>query len=186
MLTPSRLRPLALLVCLTVVVTGAGPAASPVAHAQIFKRVLQGAACAAGGFAGVKAGEKIAEFEAKRLKLPPEEAKKHEKAFKIGVGLALCGVGVWVAGTTYSNLSKRGVENRKKEMEAALEDAQPRTYVDPERPTLRGSIQVHPSVVDGNKECRTVEDVLVDGAQSDRALVKYCRADGGDWKVDTI
>lgn len=174
-----------MLVCLAVVVTGAGVLPSP-AQAQIFKRVLQGVSCIGGGFAGVKVGEKIAEFEAKRLKLSPEEAKKHETAFKIGVALALCGVGAWVAGTTYSNLSKRGAENRKRELEAALEDAQPRTYTDPERPSLRGAITVQPSIVDGNKECRVVEDVLVDGAQSDQALVKYCRTNGGDWKVDVI
>src|SRR5687768_4307891 len=78
------------------------------AEGQIFKRVLQGAACAGGGVAGVKAGEKIAEFEAKRLNLAAADAAKHRKAFQVGMALALCGVGAAVAGTTYSRLSKRG------------------------------------------------------------------------------
>ena len=168
------------------VALGLDLAAPPVAGGQIFKRVLQGVSCAAGGVAGVKAGEKIAEFEAKRLKLSPEEAAKHKKAFQIGTALALCGVGVAVAGTTYSRLSKRGEEARKKELEAAVEDAQPRTYKDPERPTLAGTFTPQPSVMEGDKECRVVEDVLADGAQSDRALVKYCRKMGEGWKLDVI
>ena len=181
-----QVRRLVILLCLSMALATDGVAPT-VAEAQILKRVLQGVSCAAGGIAGIKAGEKIAEIEAKRLKLPPEEAAKHKKAFQIGTALALCGVGAAVAGTTYSRLSKRGEENRKKELEAALEDAQPRTYTDPERPTLSGAVTVQPSVVEGNKECRVVEDVLVDGSQSNNALVKYCRTGaGGDWKVDVV
>lgn len=164
-----------------------GPLTTPArTEAQIFKRTLQAAACIGGGAAGLKAGEKMAEFEARKLNLSPEQARQHRRAFQIGMALALCGVGAAVVGTTYSRMSKRGEENRKREMEAAVADAQPRTYSDPERPALNGSIQVQPSIVDGSKECRTVEDVLADGQQSDRALVKYCRSDGGEWKVDRI
>jgi hypothetical protein len=156
------------------------------AEAQFLKRLTQGISCAAGGLAGVKLGEKIAEFEAKRLNLSPEDAARHKKAFQIGVGLALCGVGAAVAGTTFSRLSKRGEERRKRELEAALEDAQPRTYADPDRPSLTGSVTVQPTITEGNKECRIVEDVLVDGAMSDQALVKYCRTAGEAWKVDIL
>lgn len=169
-----------------IVVHAVGGMVPNAAEAQFMKRFGQGIACAAGGFAGVKAGEKIAEFEAKRLKLPPEEAARHKKAFQIGMGLALCGVGAAVAGTTYSRLSKRGEENRKRELEAAVEDAQPRTYTDPDRPSLAGSVTVQPTVTEGNKECRVVEDVLADGSTSDRALVKYCRAPGENWKLDVL
>jgi hypothetical protein len=157
------------------------------AHAQIWKRVTQVAACGGGAFAGVKIGEKMAEIEARKLKLGPEEAAKHRKAFQIGMALALCGGGAAIAGTTYSKLSKRGKEARERELMAALEDAQPRTYTDPERPTLMGRVSAQPAVAEGDEECRLVEDYLADGAQGDQALVKYCRPlGGGNWAVKNL
>src|SRR6476619_2588239 len=87
------------------------------------KRIVQIGACGGGALAGVKIGEKIAEAEAKRLKLSPEEAKKRTRAFQIGMGLALCGGGAMIAGTSYEKLGKRGREAREKEINAALEDA---------------------------------------------------------------
>ncbi|MGH8431347.1 MAG: hypothetical protein ACREUF_13185, partial [Solimonas sp.] len=127
-----------------------------VATAQPWKRVTQLGACGALGFAGVKIGEKMAEYEAKRLNLNAADAAKHRKAFQIGMGLALCGGGAAIAGTAYTKLSKRGKEAREKEIMAALEDAQPtpRTYVDPEEPSVQGIVTAQPSIVDGNEECR--------------------------------
>lgn len=148
------------------------------------KRLMQAAACGGGAVGGVKLGEKIAEFEAKKLKLGAEEAAKHRRAFQIGVALALCGGGAAIAGTAFDKLSKRGKEAREKELMAALEDAQPRTYADPERPNLRGTFTPQPAVTEGDQECRVVEDYLAEGSQGDRALVKYCRpAGGGTWAL---
>lgn len=154
------------------------------ASAQFRKRLIQAAACGGGAVAGVKLGEKVAEFEAQRLKLSPEEAAKHRRAFQIGLALALCGGGAAIAGTTYSKLSERGRKNREKELMAALDDAEPRNYSDPDRPGLAGTFTPQPLVTEGNQQCRVVEDYLAEGAQGDRALIKYCRPNsGGDWQV---
>jgi hypothetical protein len=44
-----------------------------------------------------------------------------------------------------------------------------------------GSAISQPPAIEGNKECRVVQDTL--GA--DQALVKYCRTPGKDWAVET-
>ena len=145
--------------------------------------VLKGAACLGAGYGGFKLGEKMADFEAKKLNLSPEEAKKHRLAFTIGMALALCGGGAAIAGTTYSRLSKRGKEAREREVMAALEDAKPHTYADPDNPSLTGSAVAQPALVEGDNECRIVEDQL----GGDQALVKYCRKPpDGRWSVKTV
>lgn len=152
------------------------------AEAQFGKRILQVGACAGGAFAGAKLGEAIAKSEAVRLKLSPADARKRQRAFQIGLGLALCGGGAYIAGSVYSKLSKRGQEAREKEVLAALEDAQPHTYADPENPTLTGTVAAQPTFVQGNEECRIVEDRLA----TEEAFVKYCRAPGGMWAVKSV
>jgi hypothetical protein len=166
-------------------------APSRTAEAQIGKRILQLGACGGGALigsrVGSKIGEKLAAFEATRRKLSSQDAELIKKGFQIGFALALCGGGAAVAGTTYGLLSKRGKELRLQELLAAVSDAQPRTYSDPERPTLRGTLTPRPSVVEDDRECRVVEDYLADGARGDSALIRYCRpAAGGAWKVDTL
>ena len=156
--------------------------APPPAEAQFGKRLLQIGACAGAGFAGAKLGEAIAESEAKRLNLTPAEANKRKKAFQIGLGLALCGGGAYIAGTAYSKLSKRGQQAREREVLAALEDAQPHTYADPDNATLTGTATAQPVFVQGNDECRIVEDRL----GGDEAFVKYCRPPGGMWTVKPV
>ena len=151
--------------------------------AQFGKRLLQVGACAGAGFGGTKIGEKIAESEARRLKLSPAEAAKRKKMYEIGLGIALCGGGAYIAGTTYSRLSKRGQEARQKEVMAALEDAMPHTYADPDNPSLQGTAVAQPTFVQGNEECRIVEDHLA----ADSALIKYCRTPpNGMWSVKAV
>jgi hypothetical protein len=148
------------------------------------KRIIQVGACGGGAFAGVKIGDKVAEMEAKRLKLSPEEAKKHLRAYQIGMALALCGGGAAIAGTSYDKMSKRGKDAREKEINAALEDAMPtpHMYSDPDNASLTGTAIAQPAfMADNNKECRVVQDQL--GA--DQSLVKYCRTPGGMWAVET-
>ena len=158
----------------------------PRADAQFKKRLLQIGACGGGAFAGAKLGDKLAEIEARRLNLTPEEAAKRKRAFQIGMAIALCGGGAIIAGTTYSRLSRRGQEARQRELLDALEDAQPRTYTDPEKPSLQGRITPQASTMEGDKECRIVEDYLADTTQGDAALVKYCRPPNGAWKVEVV
>ena len=131
--------------------------------------MLQIGACAGGAYGGAKLGEAIAKSEAARLKLSPAEAQKRQRAFQIGLGLALCGGGAFIAGSAYSKLSKRGQESREKEVMAALEDAEPHSYADPDNPALTGTVSAQPTFVQGNEECRIVQDRLA----ADEALVKY-------------
>ncbi len=174
-------RPLVYALLLAAALGGVLPAP---ADAQIWKRLTQVAACGAGGYAGVKIGEEVAKFEAKRLNLSAADAAKHKKAFQIGIGLALCGGGAAIAGTTYSRLSKRGMESRQQEILKALEDSAPTpyAYVDPDTPSLQGVVVAQPAVVQGDQECRVIQDRLA----GDEALVKYCKGSNGAWAVKAI
>ena len=152
-------------------------------NAAQFGGIVKGAACLGAGYAGFKLGEKMADFEARKLNLSPEQARKHRLAFTIGMALALCGGGAAIAGTTHSRLSKRGKQAREREVMAALDDAKPHTYVDPDNPGLSGTTVAQPALVEGESECRIVEDQLGD----DQALVKYCRKlPDGRWSVKTV
>ena len=153
-----------------------------VAEAQFGKRLLQVGACGAGAFGGVKLGEKVAEMEAKRLNLTPAEAAKRKRAFEIGFALALCGGGAAIAGTAYSKLSKRGQQAREKEILAALDDAMPHTYADPENAALKGTVTPQAAFNEGDQECRVVQDQLA----ADEALIKYCKSSNGTWAVKTV
>ena len=158
--------------------------ASPLAEAQVWKRVTQTVGCGAGAVVGAKVGEKAADYEAKRLGLSPQEAARQKRAYEIGLALAFCAGGAAIAGTTYSHLSKRGKEAREKELQAAVQDASPRVYKDPENPRLEGRLTPQPSFTQGNEECRVIEDHLADGSQTDDALIKYCRQPpDGEWKA---
>jgi hypothetical protein len=148
-----------------------GLAAVPTAEAAQFgKRLLQIGACAGGAYGGAKLGEKVAEMEAKRQNLSPAEAAKRKKMFEIGFAIALCGGGAMIAGT------------REKEILAALDDAMPHSYADPDNPALRGTATPQAAFMDGDQECRIVEDHLA----ADAALVKYCRGANGMWMVKAV
>jgi len=175
----SRVRRTLVAVLSVALVAGALPRS---AEAQFGKRILQIGACGAGAFGGAKLGEKVAEMEARRNKLSPAEAAKRKRMFQIGFALALCGGGAMIAGTTYSKLSKRGQEAREKEVLAALDDAMPHTYADPEAPALKGTVTPQASFMEGQEECRIVEDQLA----PDQALVKYCRGTNGMWAVKAV
>ena len=172
-------RPVLVVVLTFGIITGAMPRA---AEAQFGKRILQVGACGAGLFGGAKLGEKVAEMQARRQKLSPAEAAKQKKMYQIGFALALCGGGALIAGTAYSKLSKRGQEAREKEIMAALDDAMPHTYADPDTPALKGTVTPQATFMDGNEECRIVEDQLA----PDQALVKYCRGANCMWAVKAV
>lgn len=157
-------------------------AVPPKVSAQPWKRITQAAVCVGGAVGGYKLGEKVAEAYIRRMKVPPEQSAKYVRSFQIGLALALCGGGAAIAGTSYEKLSKRGKQAREKEVMAALEDAQPHSYTDPEQPSLQGTIVAKPPEIEGDEECRVVEDQL----GSDQALVKYCRTGPtGKWNVKT-
>ena len=147
---------------------------------------MQVAFCAGGAYGGYKLGQKLAELEATKLKLAAAEAEKHRKAFEIGMALALCGGGALVANTIYSGLSKRDMEARKREMDAALADASPeaRSYVLPES-MLAGTMTAQPIEVDDGRECRTVVDNLAEVGKNEPAMARFCRKPpDGKYEVD--
>lgn len=149
-------------------------APTPVQAIDIKKKAIQIAVCGGGAYGGFKLGEKIAEFEAKKLKLASAEAQKHRQAIQIGTAAALCGAGYFLTGTVYGNLSKRDREAREKEMDAALADANPgtRNYVLPDS-KLTGILTTETAQMEGNKECRWQVDVLSKDGEPARA--KFCR-----------
>ncbi len=150
-----------------------------------FRGLVVAGACAGGAVIGERLGAKVADYHAKRMKVPPEQAQKQKLAFRIGFALALCGGGAVIANTTYSRLSKRGVQARQKEVMNALDDAAPMTphsYTDPEDSSLNGVAKAQPMYVDGERECRVVEDQL----GTDQSLVTYCRKPGEEWKLKKL
>lgn len=165
-----------------VAVTILGAAGARPAHAD-WRKPLVTMACLGGAVAGVKAGEAMAAFEARRRNLSPQEAAQHKRAFQIGMGLAICGAAAGVTNSVYNRLSKRGKEAREREIKAALEDAQPHAYADPDNASLQGTVVAQPAHVEGDGECRVVEDRLAE----ETALVKYCRTPpAGEWKLKRI
>lgn len=146
------------------------------------KGITKVGACGLGVVAGLEVADRVAEFEAKRLKLDPAVAAEHKRSFQLGFALAGCGAASALAGTTYSRLSQRGKEAREREILAALDDAKPRAYADPDSPTLAGTVTPQPSVIDGDRECRVVQDHL----PPDQALIRYCRKGAGPWEVKAL
>lgn len=156
--------------------------ASSVPQAQFLKRVTKLGACGLGGAVGLKVADRVAEFEATRLHLDAATAAEHKRSFQIGFALAGCGGAAALAGTAYARLSERGKAAREREILAALDDAKPRAYADPDNPTLQGTVTAQPSIVDGDQECRIVQDQL----PPDHALIKYCRKGAGPWAVKAM
>jgi hypothetical protein len=81
-------------------------------------------------------------------------------------------------------LSKHGKEAREKEIMAALDDAMPtpHAYADPDNSSVKGEAIAQPTFVQGDEECRIVEDQIA----PDQALIKYCRPPNGKWSVKTL
>ena len=163
----------------------------PSAHAQfgnLKKKLFQAAACGGGAIGGYKLGDKLAEFEAQKMKLNASETAAIKRKYEVGMALALCNGGSAIAGTTYAHLSERDKKAREKAIDDAVADASPatRNYALPDHPDMTGTITTDPVVADANNECRTVEDHLAEGSRGDSALVKYChKPPDGPWDVAT-
>ena len=145
------------------------------AHAiDLKKAAIKLAVCGGGAYGGYKLGEKIADLEAKKLKLAGAEAEKHRRSIQIGMAAALCGTGVLLTGTAYANLSKRDREAREKEMAAALADATPgtRSYILPDS-KIPGTLTTEAAEMNDGKECRWQVDFLSKDGEPARA--KHCR-----------
>ena len=90
------------------------------AEAQLKKRLMQTALCGGMAYGGWKLGEKVAQYEIKRQGLTGTQATQMTKALQVGAALVFCQGGAALAGTAYDKLSKRDLEARQKEMDAAL------------------------------------------------------------------
>jgi hypothetical protein len=167
---------------LLVVLLLVGPAS---AQAQFAKRAAQAAFCAGLGYAGFKVGEKIAQYETKRMGLAGTEARKVTRQLQIGTAAVLCLVGASLAGTVYEKMSKRDMEARKKEIESAVAEADPvsRDYVLPES-KRGGTIVTQPEYQDGAKTCKIVVDNVADVAAGEQATAKYCKNNKGEWELE--
>ena len=188
-ISPTRRGPRRVVVSPFIISLGLFLATPLTASAQggLAKRAAQVAFCAGAGYAGLKIGEKIAQMEAKRRNLASREAAKLSLGLKIGTAAILCKVGASLAGTVYDGFSKRDMDARQKEIEAAVAEADPvsRDYVLPESGRT-GAIVTEPVYQDGNKECKMVVDNLADVKAGEPAMAKYCRKTGGKWELDFI
>jgi hypothetical protein len=152
------------------------PAAEAAAQIDFRKRAAQAALCAGGAYGGYRLATRIAEREAHRLNLSPEETQQFTRSLQIGSALILCKGGAMLAGTIYEKLSERDLQARQREMEAAVAQAEAgtHTYVLPDS-QLEGTLVVQPSVVEGNRECRTVVDHLAELEGGEPVVTRYCR-----------
>ena len=167
----------------TAIACVAAASTTPV-HAQLKRKMMLVAICGTAGWGGYKIGDKLADMAIAKSKLMGAEADKMRLSFRIGVAAAACGTSTWLANTVYNNLSKRDREARKREMEAALADAQPgsRQYVLPES-GLSGKLETLAAEQDGDKECRVQLDTLGNG--NEPASARWCRKSPTDkFEVD--
>jgi surface antigen len=147
-------------------------AAPPPGPAPTFIKTI---ACGIGGIAGAATARALAQSDAKRQRLTPAQLRQREQGYMVSLALLGCAGGSALAGTAYQKLSERGRAAREAELREAASSAQPRTYVDPDNPTLVGRIVPQPAFVEGGQECRVIEDTLADAGKGEPIFVKYCR-----------
>lgn len=148
------------------------------------KSIVEVLGCVGGGLVGAALAKALVNNEVKRLKLTPQQAAKRERNYLIGFALIGCGGGSVLAGTAYAKLSDSGKKAREQELLAAAASAKPRTYRDPENPTLQGVAKPLPAYADAsnNRQCRDIEDTLADAGKGEPIVVKYCRSlPNGGW-----
>lgn len=161
------------LVSLSMVLVGCGSTTSGP------PKIVKAALCIAGGYAGSRLGDKLAEkfIERSGEEMSAQEAKELSQTFQIGFFLAFCAIANYAGETVYKNLSQEGQEKRKEQVLLAASSAQPTTYRDPNNPNLRGTVTVLASYQEesANRECFDMEDTLTDGTISGTAYTKVCR-----------
>jgi surface antigen len=81
-------------------------------------------------------------------------------------------------------MSEKGKKQREDDLQLAAADAMPRTYKDPDNPSLEGHIMPQMSYMESGKECRTIEDNLADNGKGEDAYLKYCKQPDGKWKQE--
>jgi hypothetical protein len=173
---------------LLVLVVFASLGAPRRADGQLKKRLMQTALCGGMAYGGWKLGEKVAQYEIKRQGLTGTQATQMTKALQVGAALIFCQGGAALAGTAYDKLSKRDLEARQKEMEAAVAEAEPtsRTYVMPES-QRSGTMTTTAPTQEGDKECRLVVDQLADVSAGEQSVTKFCRKPpNGEYELELI
>src|SRR5262249_6332416 len=122
---------------------------------------------------------------AAKLQLKPEDVEKHRLYLQIGTAAILCKTGVALAGTIYDKLSERDMNARQKEIDAAVNEADPvtRDYLLPES-RKPGRITTEPEYRDGDKTCKQVVDRFADVEHGDPAIAIYCKSGNGDYELE--
>jgi hypothetical protein len=166
-------RPGALIVCVLLVSGLISPL--PLSAQNRFTRIaIKAAVCGGAAWGGYKLGDKISDSVISRMKIAEGDVTKVRRSLQIGTAAALCGTGVLLTGTIFNSMSERDRKARDREMQAALEDANPgtRSYVLPDS-KMSGRLETDAAVQDGDKVCRQQVDFIA-GA-NEPAAVRWCR-----------
>ncbi|SEB97942.1 hypothetical protein [Terriglobus roseus] len=133
--------------------------------------------CKGAPMLGISPWDKLAEFESKRLKLPPAMVAQQRRQFQIGLAMALCNGGKMVQGTLFGKMTQKDRDARQKDMDEAVASSQPVTknIALPDNPGMTETLTASEPVMEGSNECKIVKDYVSEGASSDDALVKFCR-----------
>jgi hypothetical protein len=147
----------------------------PTSAQNRFTRIaIKAAVCGGAAWGGYKLGDKISDSVITRMKIADGDVTKVRRSLQIGTAAALCGTGVLLTGTVFNSLSERDRKSREREMQAALEDANPgtRNYVLPDS-KMTGRLETDAAVQDGDKVCRQQVDFIA--GDSEPAAVRWCR-----------
>jgi len=139
--------------------------------------------CALVGAAGASVGKKMAESEARRLKLSSSQRRQREQNYMLGWGLFGCTIGGGAASTVMKNMS----ESARKAQDDAWKQAQaqtgPVTWSDPNS-TTRGTTEIteRERLPDGG-ECGTRRDVIEAEEGTAEPMLRVCRtANSPEWR----
>lgn len=162
-----------LCVCILLVLAFAVPS-SAFAQNRFARIAIKTAVCGGAAWGGYKLGDKISDTVIARMKVADADVNKVRKSLQIGTAAALCGTGVLLTGTIFNRLSERDRKAREREMQAALEDANPgtRSYVLPDS-KIASRLETDAAVQDGDKVCRTQVDFIA--GENEPAASRWCR-----------
>ena len=100
--------------------------------------------CTVGGVAGAYIAKELAGkyFSKSSKQYSAKEQETLTKGFQVGLFLTFCGIANYAGETIYKKLSEDGLKKRREQVLQAAVTAESTTYVDPQNPSYRGSIDV--------------------------------------------
>ncbi|MFQ3248644.1 MAG: hypothetical protein ACI9O6_000446 [Glaciecola sp.] len=147
--------------------------------------------CAVGGVAGAYIAKELAGkyFSKSSKQYTAEERKTLTKGFQVGLFLTFCGIANYAGETIYKKLSEDGLKKRREQVLQAAVTAESTSYVDPQNPSYRGSVDVIDKYTEnnGNTYCVVAKDTLVVDQTSESILVTQCRdLPNGEFKIVAV